>query len=149
MEFRNHPLIAGLRINEDGTEIYYQGVLLKPFVNDKNRKNPTLKVNFINKAHSVSKLVCEAWNGLRANTGLRVSKINDLADNHYSNLEWKEGSSNGVGVFKQKLKLEDTEEITELIKSNKPIKEIASAYGVHDATIYRIKRKYDQNKEDQ
>ncbi|MDA6068671.1 hypothetical protein NJT12_03470 [Flavobacterium sp. AC] len=142
MDFRYHPLIEGLRVNENGSEIYFNDVLLKPFENDKTRKNPTLKVNFINKAHSVAKLICEAWNGLREHSDQRVSKINDLSDYHYSNLEWKEGSSNGVGVFRQKIKLEDIDNIIKLLKSNKSNNEIAHMYGVHNATINRIKKKY-------
>lgn len=142
MDFRYHPIIEGLRINEDGTQIYFNDVLLRSFCNDKMRENPTLKVNFINKAHSVTKLVCEAWNGLREHSAQRVSKINHLSNNHYSNLEWKEGASNGVGVFKQKIRPEDLDDIIELLKSNKSKIEIASMYNVHNATIYRISKKY-------
>lgn len=144
MDFRYHPIIEGLRINENGSEIYFHDVLLKPFENDKTRKNPTLKVNFINKAHSVAKLICEAWNGLREHSDQRVSKINDLSDYHYSNLEWKEGSSNGIGQFKQKIKPEDLDDIASLIKKNKSNSEIAKMYSVHNATICRIRKKYDK-----
>lgn len=143
MEFRYHPIIEGLYINENGTEIYFKGVLLEPFENDKTRENPTLKVNFINKAHSVSKLVCETWNGLREHSGQRASKIDLKSGNHYSNLEWKEGATNGVGDFKQKLQLSDVEDIVELLKG-KTITEIAGMYQVNYSTISRIKKKHDK-----
>jgi len=141
MELRYHPIIEELLINENGTEIYFKNVLLRAFENDKTRETPTLKVNFLNRAHSVAKLVCEAWNGLREHSGQRVSKIDSLSDNHYSNLQWREGSSNGVEQFKQKIKPDDIDNIIELLKKNKQI-EIARMYGVHEATIYRIKKKY-------
>lgn len=144
MEFRNHPIIEHLRINEDGTEIYFKGVFLRTFENDKTRETPTLKVNFINKAHSVTRLVCEAWNGLREHSGQRASKVNLLDGNHYSNLEWKEGATNGVGNFTQKIKPEDVDVIIELLKNNKSKSEIAKMYNVHIATICRISKKYDE-----
>lgn len=142
LQFRYHPIIEGLRINEDGTEIYLKYVRLRVFVNDRNRANPTLKVNFNNRAHSVAKLVCEAWIGMSEYSTQRASKINELADNHYSNLEWKEGASNGIGIFKQKLSASDIDEIIEFLKSNKKLKEIASIYGVDISTISRIKKRY-------
>lgn len=142
MNYRYHPIIAELRLNEDGTEIYFNEVLLRSFENDKNRKTPTLKVNFHSRAHSVAKLVCETWNGLRENSALRVSKIDLLKGNHYSNLEWKEGASNGVGKFKQKINPSDIDDIIELLEGSKTIREIASIYNVDTATIGRIKNKY-------
>lgn len=145
MEYRYHPIIETLKINEDGTEVYYNGNLLTPFVNDKSRITPTLKVNFNNKAHSVTKLVCEAWNGLRKHSGQRVSKINLLSNNHYSNLEWKEGAANGVGNFEQKIKPDDIDDIITLLKSNKTQVEIAKMYNVNPCTIGRIKNKYVKN----
>lgn len=144
MELRYHPIIEGLKVNENGTKIYYKDVLLRVFENDKKRTNPTLKVNFINRAHSVAKLVCECWNGLREHSGQRVSKINDLSDYHYSNLEWREGSSNGVGNFKQKIKPEDHNDILAQLRDGKSKTKIAKIYGVDCATIYRIEKKYDK-----
>lgn len=145
MEYRYHPIIEGLKINEDGTQVYYNGNLLTTFANDKSRATPTLKVNFNNKAHSVSKLVCESWNGLRKHSGQRVSKINQISNNHYSNLEWKEGAANGVGNFEQKIKPDDIDVIIELLKNNKTQVEIAKMYNVHHSTIGRIHNKYVKN----
>lgn len=147
MEFRYHPIIEELRVNEDGTEIYLKDILLRSFENDKTRENPTLKVNFNSKGHSITKLICEAWNGLREHSGQRVSKVDILAGNHYSNLEWKEGASNGIRNFKQKLTTTDIDQIVELLETDKSIREIAKMYDVHFATIARIKKKY--AKEDQ
>ena len=142
MEFRYHPIIEELKVNEDGTEIYFNESLLLPFANDKNRLNPTIKVNFNSKGHSVTRLVCECWNGLSQHIGQRASKIDPSLGNHYSNLEWKEGASNGVAIFLQKIKPEQHDDILELIESKMPVIKIAKLYDVDSATIYRIKKKY-------
>lgn len=142
LQFRYHPIVEGLKINEDGSEIYLNGLLLRQFISDKSKKTPTLKVNFGNRAHSVIRLVCEAWNGLSDNTSQRASKINELSNNHYSNLEWKEGASNGVGNFKQKISAADVDEILQMIEEKKTLKSIAKIYGVHQTTISRIRDKY-------
>jgi hypothetical protein len=141
MEFRNHPIIEGLQVNEDGTEIIFHGERLVPFENDKSRKNPTLKVNFHSKGHSVTRLVCECWNGLSHHVDQRVSKI-DQFSNHYSNLEWKEGSSNGIANFVQKISNSDIQGILDMINLNQTMTEIAKKYNVHVSRISRINKKY-------
>jgi hypothetical protein len=142
MEFRYHPIIEGLKVNEDGTEILLHTEKLLQFQNDKSRKNPTFKVGFQNKSHSVGRLVCEAWNGLREHSGQRVSKINALENNHYTNLEWKEGASNGVANFTQKIHSKDIDPILKMIKNKIPLTTIAQQYGVHHTTISRLRDKY-------
>lgn len=142
MEFRYHPIIEGLKVNEDGTEVVLNGELLPQFENEKSRKNPTLKVNFNNKSHSVTRLVCECWNGLSEHIGQRASKIDQVSNNHYSNLEWREGGSNGLGHFNQKIKSSNIDDIMELITQNITLSEIAKKYDVHVSQISRIKKKY-------
>lgn len=141
MEFRYHPLIEGLKVNEDGTEIYFNNILLIPFENDKSRENPTLKVRFNGKGHSVTRLVCESWNVLSEHIGQRAAKLNPLNGNHYSNLEWREGA-NGVENFIPKIKASDTDDIMTLLENKTPVAEIAKMYGVHSSRIYRLRDKY-------
>ncbi|WP_348814104.1 hypothetical protein [Flavobacterium maritimum] len=144
MEFRNHPIIEGLKVNEDGSEIYYNDVLLRITEDDKTRKNPTLRVVFNGRYHSVAKLVCEAWNGLREHTGLFASKINSLTNYHYTNLEWKESPNTGVQKFNQKLSASDIEDILNRIKKGEAMRAIARHYKVDEANIRRIKKKHDK-----
>jgi hypothetical protein len=141
MEFKYHPIIEGLKVNEDGSEVLLNGELLAQFENDKARKNPTMKVNFNGKAHSVTRLVCESWNGLSQHVEQRVSKI-DQFSNHYSNLEWKEGSSNGIANFVQKISNSDIQGILDMINLNQTMTEIAKKYNVHVSRISRINKKY-------
>lgn len=135
MDFRYHPIIEDLRINEDGTEIYYKGDLLTPCINDKTRKTPTYKVNFAGHSYSVLKLVCEAWNGLRENILQSASKINFSAGSHYSNLEWKEGPNTGVERYIQKLKPSDKEKILERVAKGEKNRPLAREFGINESTI--------------
>jgi hypothetical protein len=141
MEYRHHPLIEGLKVSEDGSEIIFNGEVLQHFANDKNRANPTMKVNFHNKAHSVARLVCEAWNGLSQHIGQRAAKLNPLNGNHYSNLEWREGV-NGVENFIQKINASDIDDILKLLENKTRVVEIAEMYGVHSSRIYRLREKH-------
>lgn len=143
MEFRYHPIVEDLKVSEDGTEIYYKGELLKVFENDKTRKNPTLKVYFNYKTHSVAKLVCEAWNGLREHSGLFVSKINGLHNYHYTNLEWKMSPNNGVKMFNQKLSQTDIDDILNRLKNGEKPKSIGEIYDVDEANIRRLRKKHE------
>lgn len=142
MKFRYHPLIEQLKINEDGSQIYLKGALLRITENDRTRKNPTLKVQFNNKQHSVAKLVCETWNGLPEHTGLFASKIGSLSNYHYTNLEWKLSPNTGVEMFNQVLSEKDVIDIQDRIKKGEVMRAIARLYNVDEANIRRIKRKY-------
>jgi hypothetical protein len=142
MEFRYHPIIEELKINEDGSQIYFKDELLRITINDKTRKNPTLKVSFNSRKYSVAKLVCETWNGLREHTGLFASKIEGLSNYHYTNLEWKESPNTGVKMFNQKLSAEDVKDILTRINNGEGILAIAQIYKFDEANIRRIKKKY-------
>jgi hypothetical protein len=144
MDSRYHPIIEGLRLNEDGTEIYFNEELLRITENDKTRKNPTLKVQFNGRKHSVAKLVCETWNGLREHTGLFASKIGSLSNYHYSNLEWKENPNTGVKKFNQVLSADDVENILKRLGNGESNRAIARIYKVDEANIRRIKKKHDE-----
>ena len=75
----------------------------------------------------------------------------DILNNHYSNLEWIERSTNssirknkgqGENNHEAKLTAADVQKICELlINSNLTIKEISDIYKVHKSTIHKIKKK--------
>lgn len=89
-EFRFHPLIEGLKVNEDGTEIYLNNELIRQYHNS----DGTMTV-FINKSVTTMRLVCEAWHGLSENKEYVVKKIDEEKGKHYSNLQW---SKRGQGI---------------------------------------------------
>ena len=75
----------------------------------------------------------------------------NILNNHYSNLEWIERSTNssirknkgqGENNHEAKLTAADVQKICELlINSNLTIKEISDIYKVHKSTIHKIKKK--------
>lgn len=96
MEFRYHPILEGLKVNEDGTEIIYQGTSLP--IKTYNRVNKSVAMKIVNINHktiTTMRLVCECWLGLSENPELVVKKIDQTKAEHYSNLCW---SKHGVGV---------------------------------------------------
>ena len=75
----------------------------------------------------------------------------NILNNHYSNLEWIERSTNssirknkgqGENNHEAKLTAADVQKICELlINSNLTIKEISDIYKIHKSTIHKIKKK--------
>ncbi len=142
MEFRYHPIIENLQINVDGTEIIYEGNKLLPRINDPKRKTPTYRVSFGGNDYSVAKLVLEAWHGLRENIAQHPSKIDNLKNNHYTNLEWKESPNTGIERWKQKLSPEDKDAILLRVAKGEKIRPIAREYGINETTIRNMRDKY-------
>lgn len=91
MAYRYHPEIEGLKVNEDGTEVILNGDPLEvKLIERKSRaKSDTPYVVFFGRAHSVGKLVCEAWNGMADNPRWCASRKDRNKGYHYTNLEWK------------------------------------------------------------
>lgn len=151
MESRYHPIIEGLRVNEDGTEIIYQGKKLEPKTyKRKNNSIPMSVVNINYKNITVMRLVNECWNGMSENLDYITKKINPENGNHYSNLCW---SKQGVGLshdsstnFITKPKLSEPEYIK--LKKDKPQSESLMAYlkrvKISTKAYYTAKKKYEK-----
>jgi len=89
MNYRNHPIVEGLRVNEDGTSIIYKGeALVSKTYERKNNSVPMEIVAVGYKTVTVMRLVCECWHGMSKNLDYVVKKVNQTAGNHYSNLCW-------------------------------------------------------------
>lgn len=89
MQFRYHPIIATLKINEDGTEVQYNGEAMSIKV----QKLPHAKVdrrivNINRKAVNTIRLVCEAWHGIAPTGEHAARRIDEKLGDHYSNLYW-------------------------------------------------------------
>lgn len=87
MAYRYHPEIEGLKVNEDGTEVLFNGEPLDVRLSSGRSEMPY--VVFFGRAHSVGKLVCEAWNGMADNPRWCASRIDRDKGYHFTNLEWK------------------------------------------------------------
>lgn len=153
--YRYHPLIEGLKVNEDGTEIIYFGEKLKAVpINRKSRPCDTLLVNFDNRTLSVAKLVCEAWNGLAPNLDFCATRIDPAADFHYKNLFWaKKGHNPQYHRIKfpraksSKIKEAEIPTIVKRLKAGETLKSIAADYDTTEMSISRIRKRYIKNVE--
>jgi hypothetical protein len=96
MNYRKHPILESLTVNEDGTSIIYQGEALTPKTYERKSKCvPIQMVTVCNKSVTVMRLVCECWHGMPENLEFVVKKIDQAKGNHYSNLCW---SKQGLGL---------------------------------------------------
>jgi len=147
-----HPVLP-LVINEDGTQMWYNGNLLTIHTYEyKQRYNyPILRVNFANRTHTVEKLVCEAWNGLREEMWQVVKhKDKNPTNNHYTNLYWSRNGGARTARTKRcsssKIKKEEIPDVVQRIASNEPMTNIAKSYNTSCMSISRIKKRFMQDR---
>jgi hypothetical protein len=139
LKFQHHPLIDGLKVNEDGSQLIYNR---EPVRIDKQvRKNghESLRVNFGgHKSISVLKLICEAWNGER-DTNQVVCHIGDKKNNHYTNLQWSYGNQS---AFKRAIQEDEIPAILADLKSKeKSLKAIAKKHNKSHQSVLRLRRR--------
>jgi hypothetical protein len=94
MEYRYHPEIEGLKVNEDGSEIFLneQPVYLK----ERIRKKHPFKY-FYYKDHQIglAKLVLECWKGMSPEPNFTAKHTDgDYGNYHYENLTWGKSGGN-------------------------------------------------------
>ena len=150
MEFRHHPILEGLKINEDGSEIIYLGEKLNPMkMNRTARNSDTIIVNFDGRTSSVARLVCEAWHGLAPNLDYNATRVEPAKGFHYKNLFWaKKGVNPNYDKIKfprvktSKISEDEIPKIVERLKNGETLKSIAKDYNTTDMSISRIRKRY-------
>lgn len=106
MEYRYHPVIEGLKCNEDGSEIMYKDKkLVAKSYPRKDTDGTQQLVHLFTKNISVVRLVCECWNGMSDNMDFIPRRIDESKGNHYSNLFWSKRGQELNPKFKKPLKL--------------------------------------------
>lgn len=142
-EFRYHPLVEGLKVNEDGTEILLNGNPL-PIRSYKNG----ISVSISNKQVTTMRLVCECWHGVAENGDYIVKKIDETKDSHYSNLAW---SKRGQGLShefaknfcgKNRLTKEEFLEKNKSRKEGEHILEFIKRIGMTTTNYYKYRKLY-------
>lgn len=144
MEFRYHPEIEGLKVNEDGSEILLND---KPIAirQRKTGKHPFRYIPYRQKSIGVAKIVLECWKGLAPELGLTARhKDGDYTNYHYTNLEW--GKNGGNSSIQLKLTPELEREIIKKTKEGLTIIEISKLLGVSNRTVGRV-RERNKNKQ--
>lgn len=131
-QYKYHPFIEGLRINEDGTSIQMNGQEVPIY---RREGETTNRVNLKHRVITVIKLVNEAWNGPRENEKQVVCRIDgDFENDHYTNLKWGYSSS-------QRLTAKQKTEIKQKLAQGIKAVELAKEYGVSKSHIGRIKKR--------
>lgn len=143
MEFRYHPLIEGLKINEDGSEILLNGESMKVY--KQKRYNRSI-VFFGIKSVSTTRLVCEAWHGIAPTGGHAARRINENGSNHYSNLYW--GNKGNIETIRDewnKRRAPITPEIYEEIQlrtKSEGITKVLKDMNITSSTYYRYHQQH-------
>lgn len=148
--FAIHPVLKDLKINEDGTEIYwqYEKLTIKTQCR-KNRNNYKYRtVNFKGRTLMVTKLICEAWHGMR-DSDQHVQRHDGYENDHFKNLYWGDQgghqrslTTNAKRSGLSKVSTTDIPDVLKLIKKNQTLVYIAMIYNTSAMSIYRIKKRY-------
>lgn len=141
-EFRYHPEIEGLKVNETGSEVFLNETELQIRVK-KSGNHPFRYVYFKGNMIGVARLVIECWSGMPPIPKLTARHIDgDYTNYHHSNLEW----ANVGGNSKNPAKLNPAQkiEILEKIKSGTGDSEIAKEYGVSRNAIFNLRKKQEK-----
>lgn len=151
MDFRYHPIIENLKVNEDGSEIIYLGKsLISKTYTRKENSIPMQVVNIGRKIVTVMRLVNEAWNGVAENADFITKRIDEDKPIHYSNLCW---SKRGQGISHRssknfnapKFNAEQYKELLTEIKKAETITAFLKRKNISTKAFYTAKRKYEKN----
>lgn len=149
--YRYHPEIEGLKVNEDGTEVWFNGKSLQVGTASRKERDTDLQyVYFSNRTHSIAKLVCECWNGMADNPRwCATRKVKDKGF-HYTNLFFAPCGTNGEKDkasrgSRSKITEQDLPKIRARIKAGETLKAIAKDYNTSDMSILRIKKRMQKN----
>lgn len=142
-EFRYHPLIEGLKVNEDGTEVLLNDkkLLIKEFYVEETKRIRRY-VYLCSRNITITRLVCECFHGLAENRGLSATLIDPEKGNHYTNIYWAKRGMKIKPVRHRKVSDEDHLNIQKRLASGEKIKEIIKDYPFTNATYCNYKRLY-------
>lgn len=109
MEYRYHPIIEHLKLNEDGTEILRNNIPVKI----KTQPNGMRYVHIGSRRISVIKLVCECWHGMADDGSFAARRVDEAAGDHYTNLHWgKQGMTKQTAAnrnYSAQIKIDESE----------------------------------------
>lgn len=132
-EFRYHPEIEGLKVNEDGSEI----ILNEQKVEVVERQDKFKHIYYKNKIVGVSRLILECWVGIAPEPKL-VAKHKDLDQSnfHYTNLEW--GTRGGNAKCPTKLTKKQEMEIVEKYKAGVSLNKLHQEYSIALTSVKKV-----------
>lgn len=145
MQYRFHPIIENLKINEDGTKVLLNGEPMKIY----KQKRYNRSIVFLGKKSvSTTRLVCEAWHGAAPTGEHAARRIEENGGNHYSNVYWgKKGNIDAIRDEWNKSRAAITpeiyEEIQERLKSER-ITKVLQDMKITSSTYYRYQKQHVQ-----
>lgn len=147
MQHRYHPIIEGLKVNEDGSEILMNG---QPVIiasdHPLHMRNPRKIVRFGKKNVTVIRLVCEAWHGISPTGEHAARRVDESAGDHYSNLYWgKKGHtiSSAKGVVQPTLKMTPEVYANVMKRSeNETIRDVLKELDISENRFYQYRKKH-------
>ena len=141
--YRYHPVIDGLCVNEDGSEVMYFGknLPIRSYIIGRANVHTTC-VHVIRRRINVKKIVLECWHGMRQNRSYCAKMVDSQKGTHYTNLIWARCGGGLEATASQKLTDEDWAAIKSRLQANEALASIARDYNVSEMIIGRKKRKY-------
>lgn len=138
-QYRYHPEIEGLKINEDGSEILMNESLVT--LRTKNDRTHSLRyINYKNKRIGIARLILESWTGLAPRLNMIPKhRDGDYTNYHYSNLQW--GNVGGNSKYPPKLLNDVEKEVLKAIEANVPVPDISNRYNISERSIYKLIKK--------
>ncbi len=153
LEYKYHPLIEGLKIAEDGSKLIYQGepLTIRWYQSKyQSHATPSVVIPGIKGSVRVSRLLAEAFIGLRPSGDLIVRLKVESKPLHYTNLYWgKRGRAKSKDSYdpegwKKRIKLTEADIINIEKKREEGVmlKDLLEEYNICNATYYRTKKKF-------
>ncbi len=147
LEFRYHPHLENVKVNEDGSIILKNGVPANIVVDQlKHMRNPRKLVYFNLKGVNTIRLVCEAWHGVAPTGEYAARRIDEAAGDHYSNLYWgKKGHTlnSAKGVVQPTLKMTPEVYVNVMKRSEKEtIRDILKELDISENRFYQYRKKH-------
>lgn len=141
-EFRYHPEIEHLKVNEDGSEILLNDSEMEVKVR-KSGYHPFRFIYYKGNQIGVARLVLECWQGMPPIPKLTAKhKDGDYTNYHHENLEW--ANVGGNSKYPPKLNPEQKKEILKKIEAGKGDSAIAKEYGVSRNAIFNLRKKQEK-----
>lgn len=144
MDFRYHPIIEGLKVNEDGTEILLNGNRLNIYHQKHGLTKKGRKVVQLNqKTVTTTRLTLEAWIGVKPTGEMTARRVEEDGGDHYSNLYWgktgstKSNQKNNPAIAAKRIMTREVFDDIEKRKSNESVKDICAEYGCHSTNYYK------------
>lgn len=146
MQFRYHPIIEGLKVNEDGSELYLRGEKVKIYQHKLPHGRGVRKlVKIRKKTINTIKLVLEAWQGPSPTAEHAARRIDETKGDHYSNLHW---GKKGASLSSAKIKVIITRELIDEVETRRAkgemLKDICEELNITGGGYRKAKKRYDK-----